>query len=423
MSPRIRIRSSIAPGINQELWNYNTPVCNTPMSWSLTSVTQTPVYGSYRVMSDVVTPDFNRRSRNGEFIFNDLQVQEVTVPVYTGSGGHFQEKTKQCVGLAGEGYPASRSDGPRICSGANMPFQLSSSFGGLPVPDVNLLGSDRNSLIGEATTECLAKRGVISDSNLFESAMEINKTFSLLDDILENSSKVLGRKIRAVERAQNLASAYLAYRYGIRPLIMDVNSVLKGLEQRLGKRLIRSRGSVSDTRNLSRTYDVAPNSYTTHTYSKYDTHSIKVRALSLDSVDVTRLQALGLGSKELQTVAWELLPYSFVSDWFANVGDFLQSLAYLDGVNQLGSCTVVEETMSSSVTCLGTKSTYYDVLRPLSGTISSTLHVKTRTASLGSPRIVIKASFGFDRIARVLDSVALITQKVDSLERVIRKLR
>lgn len=53
---------------------------------------------------------------------------------------------------------------------------------------------------------------------------------------------------------------------------------------------------------------------------------------------------LDVGVGDPLTTAWEMLPYSFVLDWFLGVGDFLEAATALNGYDYKGgSCTFYEE--------------------------------------------------------------------------------
>jgi hypothetical protein len=136
--------------------------------------------------------------------------------------------------------------------------------------------------------------------------------------------------------------------------------------------------------------------------------------MSLDEYDLTLADQLGLDFKSLVTLPWELIPYSFVVDWFLNIGDFIGSLTPSPGYTQLGSCFVVEREQTTSYTALGTEvpSLSYDVLRPVSGTVYRYRKSKNRYRMGDSGSIVIKNDFKLTNLIRALDAVALLQQKL-----------
>jgi hypothetical protein len=121
----------------------------------------------------------------------------------------------------------------------------------------------------------------------------------------------------------------------------------------------------------------------------------------------------GLGTKELMKLPWELVPFSFVVDWFANVGDFYGSFLPTPGYTQLGSCVVSERTTSvvHNVTSFTQPSYAYNMIRPCTGSLTLTSTRKIR-AGLMAPGLVIKSDFRFSNLTRCADAVALLLQRM-----------
>lgn len=56
-----------------------------------------------------------------------------------------------------------------------------------------------------------------------------------------------------------------------------------------------------------------------------------------------------LGANNVAKIAWAVVPFSFVIDWFANIGDILNSMAYYEGRRQFTGLTVKEGWVSSNM--------------------------------------------------------------------------
>jgi hypothetical protein len=56
------------------------------------------------------------------------------------------------------------------------------------------------------------------------------------------------------------------------------------------------------------------------------------------------LRTLGLRVQDFPATLWELMPWSFVADWFVNVGSWLRVVSPIPGLNILGSwSTIIDE--------------------------------------------------------------------------------
>lgn len=152
----------------------------------------------------------------------------------------------------------------------------------------------------------------------------------------------------------NAANAYLNYSFGLRPFLMDLKNLLYGLftvKERLasmkagaGKLQVRH---YSETANYL-SWDEDWTSGATHvrgecfvpklTYSATMTYTYQfpeldktietlVKIINPDT-DVQHFLALldSMGLNLDLRILWDAVPYSFIADWFFNVGDFLSQL-------------------------------------------------------------------------------------------------
>jgi hypothetical protein len=130
-------------------------------------------------------------------------------------------------------------------------------------------------------------------------------------------------------KPKNWGQVWLAYQYGWRPLVNDVHSVAKTIEE----------GFQTDpplsVRAIEHDADFGPPTL----YTKYQgtrdlaggsvigrfERGVEVGVTcTLSNPSLYQLDAYGLLNPI--HLAWELLPLSFVVDWFFNVGNFLQAL-------------------------------------------------------------------------------------------------
>jgi len=182
--------------------------------------------------------------------------------------------------------------------------------------------------------------------NLAVTYAEAHKT----SDLILSTAKRIDRAYRAFRRGnlrevanilnitpKKVHKTWLEYKYGWLPLLMDVKGAAEFFAQ---QHVIRKpRFVVVATEKVAKTFfDVIPyppwgdTSYSA-SFNEFYTGSLEAKVkvwCELTSPHLSEMQQLGLTNPAL--VAWELVPYSFVFDWFIQVGDWLTGLTALQGV-------------------------------------------------------------------------------------------
>lgn len=132
---------------------------------------------------------------------------------------------------------------------------------------------------------------------------------------------------------RKLGDEWMQYRYGIMPLVYSYRDIMKtmnrGVVESTHKRIVIQ----PHARNVT-----LPGPTQNYIWSNY-VGDIRVSAtvfqhFPLDASGMSSARSVGVGLNPLVT-AWELIPYSFVVDWFVNVGDYI-----LRKTSQAGSRTI-----------------------------------------------------------------------------------
>lgn len=125
--------------------------------------------------------------------------------------------------------------------------------------------------------------------------------------------------------SSKMSNAVLVTQYGIRPLVSDVLGSIEVLKQ-ASDRPLYFRSNASTTDRLERRYTI----YNSSAKPESVVCTLDKRSSAWSLVELNNQvlhQTLGqFGFTNPLGVAWELVPFSFVVDWFFNVGEFLASL-------------------------------------------------------------------------------------------------
>lgn len=126
---------------------------------------------------------------------------------------------------------------------------------------------------------------------------------------------------------------WLELQYGWKPLLSDVHGALSALENRdRSDWRVTSKGG-ANKKVVYPTYTKSENAFYTDTVC-FEERRCYVRIDAIPSNDsLASLSSVGVTNP--LNVAWELVPFSFVVDWFVPVGSYLQSLDALTGYDDV----------------------------------------------------------------------------------------
>jgi len=310
---------------------YSGPGCT-----STTSVLTGGRVGVYRMMNDIVTPDFKAQSARGGIVNTSMSSERKTFTCTPTSSVHSKI-----------GHDCSVSAGSWKQYYSNL-FNV--VLGPLPLTCGYPTTLDVDSLMKEASTmalsyvknpsvQGLAFIGEIQQTiNLLRNP--ISAATSFLQNYGANQTRIAGySKYSAANRSANnrrqgkaalnaASSQTLAVNFGLKPLMMDIEGLIEALLQRVTLR-DTARGKASDEGYTLTTgiQWLNGSALADGRYSLYVKHECVVRAGALYAFDGASLAGrLGLSLKDIPSAAWELLPWSFFIDWFSNIGKLIDAV-------------------------------------------------------------------------------------------------
>lgn len=206
-------------------------------------------------------------------------------------------------------------------------------------------------LFVDAVTRIAGALGDLKRGNLFGAAKHLaipTQTRRQRGRIMRKMPK---KRSGAFEPSQALADNWLALQYGWRPLLGDVYGAAESLAKALNRPVIgRASGRAKrETKNLvledvavatpgKTIFDYVTNAWRYTLPSGVRRYQIGVSGRSEVSYHVAFYApnqyqwATALGITNPLYLAWELLPFSFVADWFVNIGDVLSTLDATTGL-------------------------------------------------------------------------------------------
>lgn len=360
--------------------------------------------------TETVTQDlFNsyyKRKKKGEILMGDLELYRSTrVP---GSGG----------GIVNSPDPAW---------GWETVYGDLAAYLQQPVVDLptGLLTTLQNLSVTKAFSK-VDTEGVMSSEYLGEMSQIIGMLRRPLSGARDNLRRFYRkyhdrtRWSKSKDLAKIFSSTWLEYSYGWSPLASDVAAVAqkftaKQNESRL--RVVRSLNKWSSHKETT-VIGLPPRPPRLDAVAVHD-RGLRVSAGVMyninDDPSNPRLdQFFGLRAQDMASAAWELTPYSFVVDWFVNIGDWVKAFTPKPGINVLGSwlTTVDEEVVKyrdiKGVYVFGTKTGYIPFVTSETRNLSI-----NRVGSPGIPRTPT-LNTNFSSWAHTASAISLIAQQIKS---------
>lgn len=152
---------------------------------------------------------------------------------------------------------------------------------------------------------------------LFYHALRRGSPLGALEALGADPSEINPRNLADLSRkaGHDLSSTWLDYEYGWKPLLSDVKDAAELLAKQLNF------PQVKDYR-VRMCHEASSHSSGSVSYPHYyAANRLQICARISEPLSTPQL----LGITDPLSVAWELMPYSFVFDWFLPIGDYLQA--------------------------------------------------------------------------------------------------
>lgn len=291
-------------------------------------------------MTDTVTPHFYKLQRQG-YIINNPYDKVTSVETITANPLYQYQVLKSGMSYDGFWY-----NGPATLSS----FVSSSQY--LPPPSsVNV-----STLIDEAVTDAWAKVDVseiASLATLAEGRETIDSLVSIFRRLVKVTRAVRKLNLQALAKEikpRELSKRYLEARYAIRPMYYDAKGVLAAYNAKNkpnDRQTFRGRASQTDS-TVAGSQKLWGSSQSELWCHRSTSYAVEARAGVLAKIeDISRASIWGL-DQPIEAV-WEIIPFSFIIDWFFNVGKVISSWTPNTGLRELASWCVVNETTFQSI--------------------------------------------------------------------------
>jgi hypothetical protein len=140
------------------------------------------------------------------------------------------------------------------------------------------------------------------------------------------------RSARAVQRA--LSDTWLESNFGWQPLLSDAVDSYQAL-RRLAARvpLVRFFGQSSNDdpptyASGQRSLEVTQLVYTVRTHNSYDCRYYGAVKIETQCASGAAIEEMGVRARDFVPAVWEAIPYSFLIDYFTNVGDVIEAASF-----------------------------------------------------------------------------------------------
>jgi hypothetical protein len=298
-------------------------------------------------MSDYETPDFYAKVARGKII-NSPMTQQKTL--YSCTPSNFENYLGPSFDSNGDinetsGFLDRGSIPPEIlCANAVYPT----------VPDIGDTAKNVALINAWANVDVSKVQSLVTIAEARKTVNSVTDIFGRFIGILRNLRKLRLAEVAKEFSPRELADRYLEVRYALRPLMYDLHGYTKAWNTKLIYDRFTARGFSSET--FSDTYNGQVQNYSSFktNYSSYISKTVESRAGVLYHYELDGLEDLRVyGFDQPIESLWELVPFSFIIDWFFNIGNTIAAWTPNSGITPLASWAKTTTTIVKSCTITG----------------------------------------------------------------------
>jgi len=282
------------------------------------------------------------------------------------------------------------TDAPGYGLGDNLPFQVDHDFflgGGVINSILPVTGEDSTPLFQGYTADAFSFSGrpmfpLVTDypgeqSSAAYAAAAIARTtpnrpsVDVVQNVLEIGDIPRTLKVYGTSLIEKLAENYLRYQFGIKPLVKDIARTInwsadvnrrladyKRLRDTGGLRKTVTLDSLTNSWDQSRVVLQSAGAWFEDSFSTVGHRKIRGHVRYVPSADFSKYSQVEMSAMATRAMfgleanlsgLWEGLPWSWLIDWYTNVGDLLMQTRNIVPVS-VSQVTLIRETTSESVT-------------------------------------------------------------------------
>lgn len=309
-------------------------------------------------------------------------VSQTTTPYYSPllCIGQIQSRTPEPQGSFTPGLfrvnPVIIERKTGVCTDAKLHGKSGPHFAGSSIPWYeNWIGGELMSLYARALPSTVWRQQT-ADWAIQEAYAKMNEpqanvalmlaegaqTMRMLTNPLQALSKALNQikigKIRTGAAVGDVVGSYwLQWQLGVIPLMHDIQDIIDIAKNGIRKNrnaFVRFKGgkrSSVESQNFISARQYKPNFYFDVRTVVQETYKATacVYAQQVEIEDMRDL-SLGFDPRQIPALGWELVPYSFVVDWFMNVGSWIKAFTPLSNLSAIGNCVSLKSTTTMSIT-------------------------------------------------------------------------